>query len=122
MNDPGDELKALAESAGYQVITVPLQSVNPDLKGTPVIVNVSGNPFASYHIAWADPIFQHPLQQFLVLFYIDDADPWAINDLKSIIEAHDIGGMHADNFFVGVVSNKEIQSTILPLLTRIDWI
>lgn len=123
--DPGDELITLAESMGYQVITVQLHNVNPDLRGTPIIVNVSGTPCASYHVAWADPIFEHPEQKFLVVFYVEEAEPRAINALKSIIEAHDIQGKHADNFFVGVVcrdASKEIQSTINPLLTKIDWL
>ena len=125
MGDPEDELIALVESVGYQVITVQLHNINPDLRGTPVIVNVSGTPCASYHVAWADQIFDHPEQKFLVVFYIEEAEPRAINALKSIIEAHDIQGRRADNFFVGVVcrdANKKIQSTILPLLTRINWI
>ena len=122
MGDPGDELIALAESAGYQVITVPLHNIDPDLRGIQEIIYVSGRPVVNPHVVWADPIFEHPDQQFLVVFYIEKAEPRAINALKSIIEAHDIQGKHADNFFVGVVSNKEIQSTILPLLTRIDWI
>lgn len=125
MGDPGDELIVSAELLGYQVITVQLHSINPDLRGTPVIGNVSGIPCFNYHVPWADPIFDHPNQKFLVVFYIEDAEPRAINALKSIIEAHDIQGHRADNFFVGVVcrdSSKEIQSTILPLLTRIDWV
>lgn len=125
MGDPEDELITLAESAGYQVITVQLHSINPDLRGTPVIGNVSGIPCFNYHVPWADPIFEHPDKKFLVVFYIEEADPRAINALKSIIEAHDIQGHRADNFFVGVIcrdSSKEIQSTILPLLTRIDWV
>lgn len=125
MGDPGDELIVSAELLGYQVIPVQLCNINPDLRGTPVVVNVSGTPCASYHVAWADPIFAHPEQKFLVVFYIEDAEPRAINALKSIIEAHNIPGYRADNFFVGVVCrdfSKEIQSTILPLLTRIDWV
>lgn len=122
MGDPEDELIALVESVGYQVITVPLHNIDPDLRGIQEIIYVSGRPVVNPHVAWADPIFEHPEQQFLVVFYIEEADPRAINALKSIIEDHDIQGKHADNFFVGVVSNKEIQSTILPLLTRIDWI
>lgn len=125
MGDPDSELKALAVSMGYQVIPVELCNINPDLIGTRVIVNVSGTPCASFHVAWADPIFDHPNQKFLVVFYIEDADPRAIDALKPIIEDQEIQGKHLDNFFVGLVCrehNKKIQSTILPLIKlQIDW-
>ena len=125
MGDPGDELIVSAELLGYQVIPVQLCNINPDLIGTRVIVNVSGAPCASYHVAWADPIFDHPNQKFLVVFYIEDADPRAIDALKPIIEDHEIQGKTPNNFFVGLVCrepNKIIQSTILPLIKlQIDW-
>lgn len=122
MGNPGDELIVSAESMGYQVINVPLHNINPDLIGTRVIGNVLGIPIASPHVAWADSIIEHPEQKFLVVFYIKDAKPQAIDALKSFIKTHSIQRKHADNFLVGVVSSKEIQSTILPLLTRIDWV
>lgn len=124
MGDPVDDLRMMAESLGYQIIPIQLHSIDPDLRGVPEIVEASGKRYASLHVEWADPIFKHPEQTFLLVFYIEEAEPRAINALKSIIERKDIQGKRADNFFVGVVcrdANKEIRSTIIPLLDRIVW-
>ena len=104
---------------GYEVVEVTI-TTREDVMGYRVVgEDSSGNQFFYRHCDWADRILQNPEKQFLLMFYVENADDKTINCLKSIVEHHDLEGHRMDNFFAAVVcrnEDREIKSTLNALL------
>ncbi len=115
--DATDFIKKWADSKDVELLSMDLHSID-DIRGERVIVTNAPTPYFYYRYWWLDMANEHSNKNYLMIFYVEEADIRAVNALKSFLENK------PDNLFYGIINrnpNKIIDSTVNSLCRRIRW-
>lgn len=106
--DATDFIEDWANSKGVEILSMNLHTVD-DLRGERRMVSEASKAYVCHEYWWLDMAEEQPEKQYLMIFYVEEAEARAINALKSFIERK------PENLFYGVICrdpNKRINSTI----------